>query len=185
MFLKDNKGTILIFTLMIFSIISIITMMCIGLNYSNNTLFKLEYKRIILKENSESGLEITSSNILKEVENAALTTNSEEEFKDYFLGNNFINKIKDISHSQLKNVSINIPNQPVYENGVVKFKITSTSTENKYAIQMQASINIKNPYIDIVDIDKSKYNNQPLNIEEVKANIDYNNILIIYDYKEI
>ncbi|MGL6107446.1 hypothetical protein [Romboutsia sp.] len=192
-FNNSNKGSILIFTLIIFSIISVITMMCIGLNYSNQSLFKLEYEDTILEENALSGLEITKSNILKEVEQTVSNSNNEQEFNNYFLGNNFINNIKNISKTELNNVSINIPNKLIYdENGFLSFSIISTSKEKKYIKQIQGSVKIKNPFYNRVTKNKSEGNteiineiNEEANLQNTKANIDYKKLVIVQDYKEI
>lgn len=193
MYFNNNKGSILIFTLIIFSIISVITMMCIGLSYSNRSLFNLEYKDIVLKENALSGLEIASSNILKEVEKISLNSKNEKEFNDSFLGNNFIYNIKNISKSELNNVSIDIPNKPVYdENGFLKFNIISTSKDNKYNKQIQANVKIKNPFFNTYDENKSdviiestNLINEEVNTKNVNSNIDYKKLVIVYGYKEI
>ena len=45
----NNKGSILIYILIVFSIVSTITMMCIGLNYSNSNS-NLNYQNLVIKE---------------------------------------------------------------------------------------------------------------------------------------
>ena len=63
----SNKGSVLIFILIVFSIVSTITMMCIGLNYSNSRINNLNYQNIVMKESLLSSIELVHSNILKEV----------------------------------------------------------------------------------------------------------------------
>lgn len=163
----NDKGSILITTILIFSIISTICMMCIGLNFSNENIFNLEYKNIILKEESLSGIEIVHSNILKEVDNAIKSTINEEEFNSYFMDLKFISSIKDISMSNLENVTISVPNKIVIDNNILKFNIISTAKDRNYIKKNQASVKIINPFIYSDDeIDKSK-------------------LVIVYDYKEI
>ena len=92
----SNKGSVLIFILIVFSIVSTITMMCIGLNYSNSRISNLNYKNIVMKESLLSSIELVHSNILKEVSIALENSETEEEFKNYFLGNIFVNNIKNL-----------------------------------------------------------------------------------------
>ena len=92
----SNKGSVLIFILIVFSIVSTITMMCIGLNYSNSRINNLNYQNIVMKESLLSSIELVHSNILKEVSIALENSETEEEFKNYFLGNIFVNNIKNL-----------------------------------------------------------------------------------------
>lgn len=202
---SNNKGSILVFTLIIFSIISMITMMCIGLNYSNKTIYNLEYKETKLVEDALSGIEISSSNIVKEVKQIVTNTNNENEFINYFLGNNFINNIKDMSGIELKGVYIDISSKPtIDENGYCKFKVISTSTEGQYTKKIQVSVVIKNPFSNQEEQNQEEQNQQDehenninneiyemenieleTNIERIRENIDVNELVVIYDYKEI
>lgn len=189
---SNNKGSILIFTLIIFSIISMITMMCIGLNYSNKTIFNLEYKEMKMIEDALSGIEVANSNILKEVSTSLNNANNEDEFKDYFLGNDFSNNVRDMSEISLDNVEIEITsNRKFDEEGICKFKITSTFYENSYTRKFQANAEIKNPFLRYEnnvnnedngqesDLDKENYFN------EIKESIDINGLVRVYNYKEI
>ena len=163
----NDKGSILITTILIFSIISTICMMCIGLNFSNENIFNLEYKNITLKEESLSGIEIVHSNILKEVDNAIKSTINEEEFNSYFMDLKFTSSIKNISMSNLENVTISVSNKIVIDNNILKFNIISTAKDRKYIKKNQASVKIINPFI---------YSDNE---------IDKNRLVIVYDYKEI
>lgn len=163
----NDKGSILITTILIFSIISTICMMCIGLNFSNENIFNLEYKNIILREESLSGIEIVHSNILKEVDNAIKSSINEDEFNSYFMDLSFISNIKNISMSDLKNVTISVSNKVIIDNNILKFNIISTAKDRNYIKKNQASVKIINPFIDSNnEIDKSK-------------------LVTVYDYKEI
>ena len=163
----NDKGSILITTILIFSIISTICMMCIGLNFSNENIFNLEYKNITLKEESLSGIEIVHSNILKEVDNAIKSTINEEEFNSYFMDLKFTSSIKNISMSNLENVTISVSNKIVIDNNILKFNIISSAKDSNYIKKNQASVKIINPFIySDNEIDKSK-------------------LVIVYDYKEI
>ena len=194
----NNKGSVLIFTLIIFSIISTITMMCIGLNYSNKMIYNLEIKETKLIENALSGIELCSSNIKNEVNKIIFEENDYIGFNEYLLSNKFINSISDISNSHLNNVDIQISSNPtVDENGNYNFKITSTSIQDKYKKKYQASVKIKNPFFNEqkikyinsaeLNIDNSEESdiNDDHNIDIINQNIDVNELVIIYDYREI
>lgn len=161
----NDKGSILITTILIFSIISTVCMMCIGLNFSNENIFNLEYKNITLKEQSLSGIEIVHSNILREVDNAIKDSINEDEFKNHLMDLNFISNIKDISMSNLENVAISVSNRIIIDNNVLKFDIISTSKDKNYIKKNQASVKIINPFNNN-ELDKSK-------------------LVTVYDYKEI
>jgi len=194
----NNKGSVLIFTLIIFSIISTITMMCIGLNYSNKMIYNLEIKETKLIENAFSGIELCSSNIKNEVNKIIFEENDYIGFDEYLLSNKFINSISDISNSHLNNVDIQISSNPtVDENGNYNFKITSTSIQDKYKKKYQASVKIKNPFFNEqkikyinsaelnIDNKQESYINDNHNIDIINQNIDVKELVIIYDYKEI
>lgn len=165
--LSNNKGSILITTILIFSIISTICIMCIGLSFSNEKIFNLEYKNIILTEESLSGIDIVNSNILKEVNYAIKSSSNKDEFNSYFTNLNFINNIKDISMTNLENVTISISNKIIIDDNILKFDIVSTAKDKNYLKKNQASVKIINPFI------------------EDNTDIDNNKLVTVYNYKEI
>ena len=139
----NNKGSVLIFTLIVFSIVSTITMMCIGLNYSNSRISNLNYKSILMRESLLSSIELVHSNILKEVSIAIENSENQEQFKNYFLGNTFVNNIKNISNSQIQNVTVKIPGKITYNSsGLITFQIETTFKEDNYTKKYGASIDI-------------------------------------------
>lgn len=139
----NNKGSVLIFTLIVFSIVSTITMMCIGLNYSNSRISNLNYKSILMREYLLSSIELVHSNILKEVSIAIENSENQEQFKNYFLGNTFVNNIKNISNSQIQNVTVKIPGKITYNSsGLITFQIETTFKEDNYTKKYRASIDI-------------------------------------------
>lgn len=128
----SNKGSVLIFILIVFSIVSTITMMCIGLNYSNSRINNLNYQNIAMKESLLSSIELVHSNILKEVSIALENSETEEEFKNYFLGNIFVTH-KNISNSQIQNTTIRIPSKIICDSsGLITFQIESTFKQDNY-----------------------------------------------------
>lgn len=165
--LSNNKGSILITTILIFSIISTICIMCIGLSFSNEKIFNLEYKNIILNEESLSGIDIVHSNILKEVNYAIKSSSNKDEFNSYFKNLNFINNIKDISMTDLENVTISTSNKIIIDDNILKFDIVSTAKDKNYLKKNQASVKIINPFI------------------EDNTDIDNNKLVTVYNYKEI
>lgn len=139
----NNKGSILIFVLIVFSIVSTITMMCIGLNYSNSRINNLSYKNIIMKESLLSSIDLVHSNILKEVSIALENSETEEEFKNYFQGNTFVNNIKNISNSQIQNTTIKVPSKITSgSSGLITFQIEATFKQENYIKKYKASVKI-------------------------------------------
>ncbi|CZR96565.1 hypothetical protein CDFC105_71660 [Clostridioides difficile] len=149
----DNRGSILIMTLIIFSIISTVCIMSIGLIYTHNNIYELECKDIQLKETSLSGIELSISNVYSCVKEAINISNNEDEFKTYFLGNNMINcikKIKDTSYSNLDKVSLKVENNTIYDRGdFFELDITSTVKEKNFLKVIKVRVKIKNPWVGI------------------------------------
>lgn len=168
-----SKGSILLTTVVVFSIIIIICMTCVGLNYSNLKIYNLEYIKVKMDEKGWSSIELVHSNIVKDVMNILENSQSEEEFNQYFLTQEFKKSTTDISYSDLKGVSINIPNKIVINevDKTIEFKINSKVKDKNYSKDYEVSVKIKNPYY------KVENNNQ------VKSNI--NEMVKVYDYKEV
>lgn len=178
----------MITTLLVFSIIGAICMACLGLAYSNANIFILEYKDRVLKEYALSGIEITKSNILVCVKDAMKKSKNKEEFNDYFLGNgsnHFFNVIKKIDNEDLKNVSIRVLNDNIYEEeGDICFQLVSQASQKRYSKLYRVDVIIKNPYLNADQNCKDSLNNgesdvketleNTINIEEIKPenNID-------------
>jgi len=209
----NNKGSVLIFTLIVFSIVSTITMMCIGLNYSNSRISNLNYQNIVMKESLLSSIELVHSNILKEVSIAIENSETEEEFKNYFLGNIFVNNIKNISNSQIQNTTIKIPGKVIYDsNGLITFQIEAIFKQNNYtkkygaSVEIDTNLNFSNTSYEIENEAKTLGTNyskifkdkQDKNINQEKENyiqlknktdnkdnINPSNIVKVYNYKEI
>ncbi len=148
--IKNNSGSVLIVSLLVFSIITAVSVVCISWIYTNSRIFDLEYKDNILKENSVSGSELVKSNVLRHIRKAIDTTSDENGFNEYFLGNNmntFINDIKNLSSGDLKNVSIKITNNRLLEeNGYLLFEVSSTAKDENYYKILRVNVAIKNPY---------------------------------------
>ena len=67
---QKNKGSVLVTTLMFFSIIMTICISCLSITSSNNRYSKLQYEHIRNEELALSGIEITKSNVLTAVKYA-------------------------------------------------------------------------------------------------------------------
>lgn len=200
----NNKGSVLIFTLIVFSIVSTITMMCIGLNYSNSRISNLNYKSILMREYLLSSIELVHSNILKEVSIAIENSENQEQFKNYFLGNTFVNNIKNISNSQIQNVTVKIPGKITYNSsGLITFQIETIFKEDNYTKKYRASIDIdtnlnfndtsnelknesetlnKNYSNDLTDVHKINYEESYIELKSDKI-LKFDNISDNYDNK--
>jgi len=200
----NNKGSILVTTLIVFSIIVTISMTCIALHYSNSSIFNLEYKEANIKEAGYSTIDIVHSNILKEVEFVLQNTSNKDEFNNYFLGNNFLSNIKDISKSELNGALVSIPTKIEVDNinGFLKFDIVSTVKDDVYIKKFQASVKIKNPFFTQVaseeneGIEENDKEEKSTNLDILDKNLLYeckkesrefniNETVIVYNYKEI
>jgi len=181
----NNKGSILVTTLIVFSIIVTISMTCIALHYSNSSIFNLEYKEANIKEAGYGTIDIVHSNILKEVEFVLQNTSNKDEFNNYFLGNNFLSNIKDISKSDLGGTLVSIPTKIQVDNinGFLKFDIISTEKDDVYIKKFQASVKIKNPFFTQVVNEKNESIEED-GKEEKSTNLDILDKNLLYEYKE-
>lgn len=200
----NNRGSILVTTLIVFSIIVTISMTCIGLHYSNSNIFNLEYKEANIKEAGYGTIDIVHSNILKEIEFILQNTSNKDEFNNYFLGNNFLSNIKDISKSELNGTLVSIPKKIEVDNinGFLKFDIVSTVKDDVYIKKFQASVKIKNPFFTQIvseeneGVEEDDKEEKSTNLDILDKNLLYesqkeskgfniNETVIVYNYKEI
>jgi hypothetical protein len=160
-------------------------MACIGLHYSNSSIFNLEYKEANIKETGYGTIDIVHSNILKEVEFVLQNTSNKDEFNNYFLGNNFLSNIKDISKSDLNGTLVSIPTKIEVDNinGFLKFDIISTVKDDVYIKKFQASVKIKNPFFTQVANEKNESIEED-GKEEKSTNLDILDKNLLYEYKE-
>ena len=161
----NNKGSILIITLIIFSIVNTICMMCISLIGSSVKTSSLELKNLVLKERALSCIEFVSLNMKDEVNNIIDKTNNWSEFVNYIRNDNFksfINKSKDISYSDLDNIEIELLNKtPFGSVDNLEFAMKVVAIDDVYKKQISVNISIKNPWEDTsIDnyIVEDKYN---------------------------
>ena len=77
---KNNNGSILIMSLIIFSIISLMCITCSALILSNNKISNLEYKNEKLREQNLGLIELIKSNALIELKDIMYASKTEDEF---------------------------------------------------------------------------------------------------------
>lgn len=139
--LQNNKGSIMIVTLIIFSIISTICITCISLTYSNINIASLELKNLQLKENALGAVEIVYGNIKNEIDNAIDSCSNSQEYISYIKRDNyksFILNCKDISKSDLDNTTVELTNKtPFGEVKNFEFEMKVFAKENNYKKQVQ------------------------------------------------
>lgn len=173
---KKSKGSILIMSIITFSIISLICITCSSLILSNNRISELEYKTEKLKEENIGVIELIYSNMLKEVQYAIENTNTEDEFYNYLTKNNsgiFINKVKKIENTCLTNRTIDM----AYDNNFstkeyIHYKILTKSKINNHDKYALISTKIKNPWFGKVD-----NSSQEVNVSEQEENKDSNMVV--------
>ena len=154
MFLRKNKGSILIMSLITFSIISLFCVTCSGLILSNNRISDLEYKSEKLKEENLGAIELIRSNIEEELNYIIKNTTKEDEFYNYLTKNNssdFINKAKYIQSTTLKNTSIEMGFDQEYSSKeFLHYKILCKSKVDNYQrdvlIHLKIEILMFHPY---------------------------------------
>ena len=167
--LRKSKGSILVTTVIIFSIVIILAMTSIGVSYNNLSIFNLDYKDETLKQHSYGAMEIVHSNILREVNLIKEYAIDEDDFYTSFSGLSFINNIKDISKCKIKNVIVSIPSRISInrEEKSVDFEILITIKDGNYIKKLKSKVKILNPF------------NEDLSID------DKTDIVKLYNYKEI
>ena len=95
--------------------------------------------------------------------------------------NIFINNIKNISNSQIQNITIKIPNKIIYDlNGLITFQIESTFKQDNYTKKYIASVEINTNLnffniSDEIEVENETLNNDYFNnfIDKYDKNINY------------
>ena len=196
---KKSKGSILIMSIIIFSMISLICITCSSLILSNNRISELEYKTEKLKEENLGVIELIYSNMLKEVKYAMENTETEDEFYDYLTKNNsgiFINKVKKIENTRLTSRTVNM----AYDNNFstkeyIHYKISTKSKINNHDKYTLISVKIKNPWFGKINESSEKLNMDEqedllmeANFENIEDNeiteINEGDLITFYNYEE-
>lgn len=185
--LRNNKGSVLVFTLMLFSIIMTVCVSCLAMARSNNDYSKLQYEHIKYEELALSGIEITRSNLYTSVKYAIENFDEEDSFEKYFLGNTrYI--IGNISNSGLYNVRVSLKGKVSTDaEGNITFRIESVCKDGKYIERIAANVKIINPWSEYIDYTE---NNEKIKgdidtTEEHKNDFDQKELVVIYNYEEI
>lgn len=207
--LRSNKGSVLVVSLMFFTIIVTICLSCIAITNSNNSYSKLQYEHTKMKELAISGIQVTKSNILSKVKYAIENFDEESSFNEYFLGN-MREIIGDVSNSGLDNVRVSIKErESIDQQGNINLVIESLCKEKDYTKRVKANVKILNPWSEMVrmkqneimDKDIEKYKNY--NIEEnedlhknnklnedidttksKRVDVNETELVVIYNYEE-
>lgn len=199
MFLRKNKGSILIMSLITFSIISLFCVTCSGLILSNNRISDLEYKSEKLKEENLGAIELIRSNIEEELNYIIKNTTKEDEFYNYLTKNNssdFINKAKYIQSTTLKNTSIEMGFDQEYSSKeFLHYKILCKSKVDNYQRDILIHLKIENPWFGIKEAteeaDDEQIDDETLeeniiensNEEQIKG-INVSDLISFYNYEE-
>ena len=159
--MKKRNGSVVVTSLLCFSILSCIFIGCLEIINSNLEIVNTYEIALKLRHDVKSGINLGYSKILEEVNKAIIIAkeyeNQNEKYKEYFLGSNKIEFIKAIE-------DINIVNNKVYiEDNYIRLDIVSKKTEGELEKGARCSFKI----------------NLDFNQENIK------NIVEKYDYKEI
>lgn len=195
---KKSKGSILIMSVITFSIISLICITCSSLILSNNRISELEYKTEKLKEENFGVIELIYSNMLKEVKYTVENTEIEDEFYNYLTKNNsaiFINKVKKIENTGTTNRIIDMDfDNSLSTKEYIHYKISIKSKINNHDKYALISVKIKNPWLgktekklEESDINEQEDSNIETNIENTEdevTKINEGDLITFYNYEE-
>ncbi|WP_434796919.1 hypothetical protein [Terrisporobacter vanillatitrophus] len=198
---RRNKGSILIMSVITFSIISLICITCSSLILSNNRISELEYKTEKLKEENLGVIELIYSNMLKEVKYAVENTEIEDEFYNYLTKNNsaiFINKVKQIENTGLTSRTIDMAFDNILSTKeYIHYKISTKSKINNHDKYALISVKIKNPWFGKIeksseelkesDMNEQEDLNMEVNVESTEnqiAEINEGDLITFYNYEE-
>lgn len=195
---KKSKGSILIMSVITFSIISLICITCSSLILSNNRISELEYKTEKLKEENLGVIELIYSNMLKEVKYTVENTEIEDEFYNYLTKNNsaiFINKVKKIENTgtTIRIIDMDFDNS-LSTKEYIHYKISIKSKINNHDKYALISVKIKNPWLgktekkleesDINEQEDSNIETNIENTEEEVTKINEGDLITFYNYEE-
>lgn len=195
---KKSKGSILIMSVITFTIISLICITCSSLILSNNRISELEYKTEKLKEENLGVIELIYSNMLKEVKYTVENSEIEDEFYNYLTKNNsaiFINKVKKIENTGTTNRIIDMDfDNSLSTKEYIHYKISIKSKINNHDKYALISVKIKNPWLgkkekklEESDIKKQEESNVETNIENTEeevTKINEGDLITFYNYEE-
>ncbi|MDU4859586.1 MAG: hypothetical protein E6356_03930 [Terrisporobacter othiniensis] len=195
---KKSKGSILIMSVITFTIISLICITCSSLILSNNRISELEYKTEKLKEENLGVIELIYSNMLKEVKYTVENTEIEDEFYNYLTKNNsaiFINKVKKIENTGTTNRIIDMDfDNSLSTKEYIHYKISIKSKINNHDKYALISVKIKNPWLgktekkleesDINEQEDSNIETNIENTEEEVTKINEGDLITFYNYEE-
>lgn len=195
---KKSKGSILIMSVITFTIISLICITCSSLILSNNRISELEYKTEKLKEENLGVIELIYSNMLKEVKYTVENTEIEDEFYNYLTKNNsaiFINKVKKIENTGTTNRIIDMDfDNSLSTKEYIHYKISIKSKINNHDKYALISVKIKNPWLgktekklEESDINEQEDSNIETNIENTEdevTKINEGDLITFYNYEE-
>lgn len=168
--MKKKSGSIMITTLICFSVISIVCVGCIGIVNSNNEIINVNYNSTVMGYKIKGGLELVHSKVLEEVNSAIqqslISDDFKSFFKNYFLGDNKNHFINNIENINTDNIKINIINDKIYiEDNNIKFDTTCEIKDN--------------------DIKKTSKCSFKINLDFDFNEVNLNEIVKKYNYKEI
>ncbi|CEP47572.1 Uncharacterised protein [[Clostridium] sordellii] len=166
--MKKRNGSVVVTSLLCFSILSCIFIGCLEIINSNLEIVNTYEIALKLRHDVKSGINLGYSKILEEVNKAIIIAkeyqNQNEKYKEYFLGSNKIEFIKAIEDINIDEISLDIVNNKVYiEANYIRLDIVSKKTEGELEKGARCSFKI----------------NLDFNQENIK------NIVEKYDYKEI
>jgi hypothetical protein len=174
-FLRKQNGSIMIVSLVVFSIIVMISTFTMSWILYHNKISKLEKYDYIMREQCLSGVELLKGNIYQTVSQVLENSNTKSQFEQYFLDEKNYKTILDISSSELKNTKIIKEYFTYLTKGYIFFEVISETKIGTMKKQVYVYVRIKSS-----DFEKFKAENKndvaakSNNDVAVKSNIESN-----------
>ncbi len=135
----NNRGSILLFSMIIFTVISVMTITIININRSVDEVMNFEYKEFNLEEQALNGIELAISQVASQIDNKLLVLKSEEEFDSYFSSQEFIESI----NYEGENVEVKLTK---VEGENIQYRINSKYVNEGSTKRIYSNIKINNPF---------------------------------------
>lgn len=145
--LRKQEGSILIFSVIVLSLITLFSATCSALIFSNNKYSKYNYKNIYIEELCLGAIELVYSNAMKEVLIALENNQDFESFKSYFDDEGFIDRVDDvyIENSKIRCIVDCENNRFESEDGIY-YRINSEYNDGQFRKNIFAYLKIVNPF---------------------------------------
>lgn len=145
--MKTKNGSVMVITLLCCCILSCICLGCIEVIKTNSDIIYTHENATKLECDVKGGINLGYSKILESVKDAEeLDGDEESKLKDYFLGNNKINIIRNIESIKVDGLKIRVVNNDIYlDDNFIKLDLECKKENKKIKKTARCSfkINVK------------------------------------------